>query len=260
MKITKLLSAFCAAAMLLAVCTACKPDSESAPSGDSSAVSKEPAETSAASAADESSNSGKPVFEKQVIQHSGEAALYITDKKVFVQYWGTEKDVLSYDAGVAKITGNGTYTVSVNAGTKGAQYDISNGTATEGYVCSGLGMMGIVIKGGEALMPDAVLTVDSILVDGKEVKLTGKNYTYTQDGNIRTNINNPYISKPSGDARSTEGRLFLDNDPAKPALTDTASYSPHIVNTDDFKSWTKVEVTFTVTGMPENRTESSSAE
>lgn len=249
----KLFAALCASAMALAACTACGGSSSTAGGASSSAAESSGASeetTTAATAATVATQTTEAIeFEKAVVQQPGEAALYITDEQVFVQYWGKDTDLLTYDAGVAKIDGNGQYTVSVNVGTKGAQYDISQGQQTSGYVCNGVGFMGIIIKDGETLMPNAIITVDKITVDGKEVSLIAKNYTSTEDGHIRTNINNPYIQNPSGDARSTEGYLYTDNDTSKPALADAADYSPHIINKDDFKEWSKIEVTFTVSGL-----------
>jgi hypothetical protein len=247
----KLIAAMLASAAALAACTACSGSSGAQDSAQSSAAETSAAETTtAATAATVATQTTEPIqFEKAVVQQPGEAALYITDEQVYVQYWGKDTDLLTYDAGVAKIDGNGQYTVSVNVGTKGAQYDISQGQTTEGYVCNGVGFMGIIIKDGETLMPNAIITVDKITVDGKEVSLIAKNYTSTEDGHIRTNINNPYIQNPSGDARSTEGSLYTDNDTSKPALADAADYSPHIINKDDFKTWSKIEVTFTVSGL-----------
>lgn len=248
----KLFAALCASAMILAACTACGGDASSVADSSSSAAETESTteQTTAATAATVATQATEAIeFEKAVVQQPGEAALYITDGQVYVQYWGTDKDYLTYDAGVAKIEGNGQYTVSVNVGTKGAQYDISNGTATEGYECQGLGFAGIIIKDGETLMPDAIITVDKILIDGKETPLIAKNYTSTEDGHIRTNINNPYISKPSGDARSTEGYIFKDNDVNQPAVDDADQYSPKIIDVDAVKTWTKIEVQFTVSGL-----------
>lgn len=259
----KLFAALCASAMALAACTACGGSSSTAGGASSSAAESSSEDqmggvgdsaagdvTTAATAATVATQTTEAIeFEKAVVQQPGEAALYITDEQVFVQYWGKDTDLLTYDAGVAKIDGNGQYTVSVNVGTKGAQYDISQGQQTSGYVCNGVGFMGIIIKDGETLMPNAIITVDKITVDGKEVSLIAKNYTSTEDGHIRTNINNPYIQNPSGDARSTEGYLYTDNDTSKPALADAADYSPHIINKDDFKEWSKIEVTFTVSGL-----------
>lgn len=249
----KLFAALCASAMALAACTACGGSSSTAGGASSSAAESSAASeetTTAATAATVATQTTEPIeFEKAVVQQPGEAALYITDEQVYVQYWGKDTDLLTYDAGVAKIDGNGQYTVSVNVGTKGAQYDISQGQQTSGYVCQGVGFMGIIIKDGETLMPNAIITVDKITVDGKESTPVAKNYTSTEDGHIRTNINNPYITKPSGDARSTEGYLFTDNDTSKPAVADAADYSPQIINKDDFKEWTKIEVTFTVSGL-----------
>ena len=58
---------------------------------------------------------------------AGDAYLAIADEAWEVQYLGNKdvngSDQLSYDAGVAHISGNGEYTVSVTADTNGFRYD-----------------------------------------------------------------------------------------------------------------------------------------
>ena len=89
--------------------------------------------------------------------------------------------------------------------------------------------------------------MDSIVIDGKEIEMTAKNYTSTDDGVVtRTNLYNSWVSEPSQDARTIDGALY---DADGNALDICSEYSAQVVNVDDFKSWTKVEVNFTVSGM-----------
>ncbi len=191
-------------------------------------------------------------FEEAVDAQDGQAYLALTDSQVWIQYWGSSTDggyMLAYDAGVADITGNGTYTVSVNAGTKGFIYDVTGDLDGE-YTPSGIGFAAVIIKNGEELVPDAIITIDKITIDGEEVEMTGKNYTSTEDGNIRSNIYNHYIDSPSGDARSTEGYLY-DED-GNPVLDDADEYTPQIIDGESIGEWTKIEVTFTVSGLADD--------
>ena len=187
-------------------------------------------------------------FEPAIDAGEGQAYLAIVDGQWWIQYWGSStKDgyMLSYNAGVADIKGDGQYTVSVTADTNGFRYD-TTGDVNDQYTPEGLSFMSVMIPNGEKLFPGMVLTIDSIKVDGKEIGLEAKNYTSSDDGiETRTNIYNTYVSKPSEDARTTEGALY-DGDGN--ALDICADYSAQVVNASDFAKWTTVEVTFTVSG------------
>ena len=187
-------------------------------------------------------------FEPAIDAGEGQAYLAIVDGQWWIQYWGSStKDgyMLSYNAGVADIKGDGQYTVSVTADTNGFRYD-TTGDVNDQYTPEGLSFMAIRIDQGQELYPEAVITIDSIKVDGKEIGLEAKNYTSSDDGiETRTNIYNTYVSKPSEDARTTEGALY-DGDGN--ALDICADYSAQVVNASDFAKWTTVEVTFTVSG------------
>ena len=75
--------------------------------------------------------------------------------------------------------------------------------------------------------------------------MSAKNYTSSDDGKeTRTNIFNSWVDKPSEDGRSIDGNLY---DADGNAADFCADYSAQIVNPDDFKQWTTVEVTFTIT-------------
>ena len=187
-------------------------------------------------------------FEEARDAQPGQAYLAIVDGQWWIQYWGSStKDgyMLSYDAGIADIKGDGTYTVSVNADTNGFRYD-ATGDVNGEYTPGGLNFLAVMIPEGENMYPGAVITVDSITVDGKEIELKGKNYTSSDDGvETRTNLYNAYISAPSQDARCVDGPLY---DADGKALDICADYTPTVVDPADFAAWTKVEVTFTISG------------
>ena len=106
----------------------------------------------------------------------------------------------------------------------------------------------VMIKDGKTLFPDAIITIDSIKVDGKEITMTAKNYTSSDDGKeLRSNIYNGWVDKLPDDVASTEGALVVDGTPTDAA----AAYSPVIVDKADFATWKEVEVNFTISGIPE---------
>ncbi len=283
MKMKKYLACLTAALMMGAAFTACggsNGNSSTAADNTSSEVVQEAPETSpvaangdaaasaaesdapADSSADNSAEGGSDAsqnaqevtaaqdveFEPANSAQPGQAYLAIVDGQWWIQYWGSaEKDgyMLSYNAGIADIQGDGVYTVSVTADTNGFRYD-TTGDPTDQYVPEGLSFMSVMIPDGESLYPGAVIRVESIKVDGNEVELTAKNYTSSDDGaETRTNIYNSYVSAPSDDARTPDGALY---DADGNALDACADYSAQIIDPAAFAQWTTVEVTFSITG------------
>lgn len=196
-------------------------------------------------------------FEEKSVAQSGDAYLAIVDGQWWIQYWGGDdptKDHLTYKAGVPTITGNGDYTVSVTADTNGFRYD-TTGSPDDQYVPSGLQFMSVMIKDGETKFPGAVITVNSVKVDGKELTLAGKPYTSSDDGQeTRANLYNQWVSNDSipKDARSAEGKLYEGDGDDATAASFIGDYSPQAVNPDDFADgWTNIEVNFTISGIAE---------
>lgn len=187
-------------------------------------------------------------FEDSIVAESGDAYLAIVDGQWWIQYWGKEdQTMLTYNAGVEQITGNGDYTVSVTADTNGFRYDTTGDASDTSCVPSGLEFLSVMIKDGETKFPGAVITVNSIKVDGNEIPMSAKAYTSSDDGvETRANLFNKYVNEPSPDARSVDGNLYDADGNATPACAD---YSPQVVSPDDFASWTTVEVNFTISGM-----------
>ena len=187
-------------------------------------------------------------FEDAVVAESGDAYLAINEEQGWIQYWGADDTMLTYNAGVPHIEGNGSYTVSVTADTNGFRYDTSGDANDASAVPSGLMFAAVMIKDGKTLFPDAIITIDSIKVDGNEIAMTAKNYTSSDDGKeLRSNIYNGWVDKLPDDAASTEGALVVDGTPTDAA----AAYSPVIVDKADFATWKEVEVNFTISGLPE---------
>lgn len=181
---------------------------------------------------------------------SGDAFLAVVDNDWKVQFLGTDgegtKSALSYNAGIAHITGNGDYTVSVNADSNGFRYAMTGDPNTP-YTPSGLKFLYVNINDGETKFPGAVITVRSVRVDGNEIALSAKPYTSSEDKvDTRATLYNEYSTSPTKDARCSEGSLWKeDGSPADYA----SDYAAVAVNTDDFGSWTSLEVDFTVTGI-----------
>ena len=221
-------------ALALLLCTAC---GSAAPDSTAAETTAEPAAD--ASAETTETAAAEPVeFEEAVEAGSGDAILYIGDDEWYVQYSGSKDDLLTYDAGIAHIDGDGDYAVSVNVGTKGAQFDIT-GDPDSDYKCSGIDFAAVKVIDGTKLFPDMSIEIREIRVDGKPIEMTAKNYTSSDDGiEMRANIYNHVISNFPEDAHNAEGAI----------TGEFGEYSPMIINPDDFASWTTVEVDFTVTG------------
>ena len=245
MKMKRYVACLLAGAMLCGL-TACSGKTESSVAETEPATEAE--ETTEVQAV-EVTEAETVVFEEAKDAQPGQAYLAIVDGQWWIQYWGSStKDgyMLSYDAGIADIKGDGTYTVSVNADTNGFRYD-ATGDVNGEYTPGGLNFLAVMIPEGETMYPGAVITVDSIKVDGNEIEMKGKNYTSSDDGvETRTNLYNAYVAEPSKDGRSVDGPLY---DPDGNALEICADYTPNVVDPADFAAWTKVEVTFTISGI-----------
>lgn len=192
-------------------------------------------------------------FEEQITAESGDAFLNVSDLNWYVQYFGTKDDLLTYDAGIAHIDGDGDYTVSVNVGTKGAQFDIT-GEINGDYTCDGIDFAAVKVLDGATLFPDMCIEIKEIRVDGKAIEMTAQNYTSSDDGKeMRANIYNHFISNIPDDAHTPEGDISGE----------FGTYSSMIVDPDDFANWTSIEVDFTVTGtkdsVPANKADTTDA-
>jgi len=192
-----------------------------------------------------------PEFDNAVEAASGDAFLALNCDDFWVQYWGEKADPLSYNAGIETIDGNGQYTVSLTADTDGFRYAMTQ--STDGQASpGGVGLAAVMIKDGAKVCPDAVITIDSITVNGEAIELTKKNYTNTESGNVRANIYNEWVSEGSipKDAKAMEGPLFENGE--KTAIND-GSYSAIIADKDKFANWTNITVTFTVSGLDHDK-------
>ncbi len=236
-KTKKLLAATFAAVMALSVCTACGEESSSSSAESSSTESTTTTTTTAATVATSATD---PVeFEEAVAAESGDAFLFFNDGQFYLGYDGTVDSLLTYDAGVAKITGDGDYTVSITGDTNALRYD-ATGDANGELVCGGVAFAAIKVVDGTTLFPNMSIEVKEIRIDGKAIELKAKNYTSSDDGKeMRTNIYNSWVNTLPEDAHTAAGPV---------GTTEMGEYSSQIVDPADFASWTTIEVDFTVTG------------
>ncbi|MBQ9898435.1 MAG: hypothetical protein IJM44_03155 [Ruminococcus sp.] len=162
----------------------------------------------------------------KVVAKETDAILAVIDESWSTRFLGNSDDLLYPNAGIAHITGDGDYTVSVDA----AGTDISP---------KGLNFLYVKVFDGYGHYPNMAIEVKSVRVDGKELELKAKNYTSSEDKReMRATIYNTYVEKLPEDAHDANG-----------AVTDDGTYSAQIIDPEAFASgWTKVEVDFTVTG------------
>lgn len=189
--------------------------------------------------------------EPSIAAESGDAFIYINDGQFWIGYDGTNDNpnmtMLTYNAGVTPIAGNGDYTVSLTSDTVGFRLDTTGDANDDSCIPGGMSFMALIIKDGTEKCPDAVITINEIRLDGEAIPMSAKNYTSSDDGKeLRSNIYNAWVNKLPADARSTEGAL-ADEDGN--LLDIAADYSPQIVSPDDFTEWKTVEVDFTISGM-----------
>ena len=95
-----------------------------------------------------------------------------------------------------EITGEGTYTVALDF------------TGTDAGKSISTAFSAIGIANGEALFPGYIITIKSVLINGEEYKLHGKNYTSSDDGLCtRTNLYNEWVNDIPDDARTAAGGM-----------------------------------------------------
>ncbi len=256
LKTKKILAFMLACAMMCTAFTACgdakKADSSSKEESSTEESSEEASSEEAS--AEESSAVEEPVvagdFEEPVVPQSGEAYLSMTDGQWWLQYTGCDTDYLTYGAGVAPITGNGDYTVSVTVDTDALRYD-ATGSVDGELVANGTAFMAVQIMDGADATPNAVISVTGVKVDDTDIALTKKSYTNTEEAeingvkhnNIRSNIFNEWVSDDAlpEDAKSAEGNIA--------ELANKADYSATVIDPTTIGDWTTISVNFTVSGM-----------
>lgn len=222
-----------AVAVSLAICSVCTSCGEKKSKKSTEYTTKEIAEVTTDGATD--GNLITSDGETAVAVSSGQAYLEIRDADGIHQYLGSAEENLCYNAAVADIKENGSYTVSVTADSDGFRAAAGADAKPKGLMYAAL-----KVKDGAKECPGAVLTIDSIEVDGKELPMEAKNFTFIEmETDIKSNIYNEWASMIPDGAVSAEGSV----------ADGTEGYSSVIVDKEAFASWTEVKVNFTVSGM-----------
>ncbi|MBD5482021.1 MAG: hypothetical protein HDR15_05745 [Lachnospiraceae bacterium] len=130
-----------------------------------------------------------------------------------------------------EITGDGSYTVSMNAA---EAQNLAQFNALE-------------VENGEILLGTAcVLTVDSIKINGEEIEMQGPSYTCSADGGGLTTRVNIYNEWNAPDETATAGDdNHIDNRVAEGSVMDATAC---LFSSDYLTGFQSIEVNFTVTG------------
>lgn len=156
-----------------------------------------------------------PYEADMVIAEDGQAYLSVMDSSFMAIYTGSQ-DSLSYNAKVADIKGNGTYTVSVTADTEGYK-NATDGSTPEDIAILGIDAYGV--KNAEK----AEITIKSVKVDGKEYKVSANPENESFDD---------YFSCV----------LYMNKDWAYEGFENSVDLS-------SIKEWTDIEITFEIKGL-----------
>ena len=161
----------------------------------------------------------------------GQAGIAFSDGNWTCQYWFDGNEYATQET-TATITGDGQYTVSVDAFTTYTDEETGEDVTQPG--ATDIAFAAVQVVDGETLFPGMVITIDSVKFDGNEVALNGTPYTSSDDSvTTRVNLYNEWVSALPDDARTVDG-LAADATPT--AMSKTVG------------EWTKMEVTFTVSG------------
>ena len=155
-----------------------------------------------------------PYIDDIVIADDGQAYLCVIDNDMKAFYSGYG-DTLAYNATIADITGNGTYTVKVTADTDGYRNKLGKEKP------NGILLLGVEVTELEN-SDNAVMEIKNIKIDGKEYGITGNAETVNGGyGTLSTIIYNS----------------FEDDE------------YENIIDASELGEWTDIEVTFEVKGM-----------
>lgn len=154
-------------------------------------------------------------YADMIIAKDGQAYLCVVDNSLQVAYGGYES-VLAYDATLADITGNGTYTVKVTADSDGYR------KAMDDVKPNGVMLLGVEAMGLENA-DNAVIDVKSVKIDGKEFEIVGTAETESESGMLSALICNGMTLEEGGEHS--------------------------IIDVSSVGEWTDIEVTFEVKGM-----------
>lgn len=121
------------------------------------------------------------------------AFLAYADESWTYQYWGDPSDA-GVVATEVEVTGVGQYTVGLDF------------TGTEDGKAAGLAFSAPMIANGTEGFPGFIMTIDSIEINGSDIEIS-KGYSNDEEGNLRANIYNEWVSELPDDARTTDGSI-----------------------------------------------------
>ena len=154
--------------------------------------------------------------ENSVVAKDGEMFIAVLDEDMTSMYLGgTFAENLSYNAKNAKITGDGTYTVSVTADTDEYREQMGKDEKPEG-----LYMLSMEVLNAEGI-ENADITIDSLKIDGKEIKVSGT----------------PYVES---DSECYAVLLYVN---------ESGEDLENMFDGESVGEWTDIEITFTIKGM-----------
>lgn len=164
---------------------------------------------------EEFQNYDDPYKNDIVIAGDGQAYLGVCDNNRSAYTGSNEGSTIGYNATVADITGNGTYTVKVTADTDGYRNLFGD---KKPYGLSQLFVEVYGLEGSE----NASMNIKSVKIDGKEIALTDSDNSLYDGNYISANIYSCYAD-------------FFEE--------------TNMIDADSIGEWTDIEVTFEVKGM-----------
>ena len=243
MKSTHISAAICSAALLF--CSSCSNEPTAPFVNTSSQTTAAPAVTAASqTSAVTTTSATEPVnLEQPVSAGDGDAFLFLTNGDFSLSYSGTgesssKEPAMCYNAGIAAITGDGKYTVSVTNDTKALRLDVTGDPDGELNV-KGCQFAAVVVKNGSVLFPYLCIEINEIRKDGKPIPMTAKNYTFSDKNvDMRANIYNQWVNAFPEDAHTANGSVTGEFN----------EYSAQIIDPETIGAWKTIEVDFTVLG------------
>ncbi len=192
------------------------------------------------------------------VGEDGEALIAFSSGDYSAQYWADGKEYATI-ATTAIVTGDGSYSVSV---------EVPGGTKDFQFVA-------LQIVKGEKLFPNNVVTITSVELDGKAIKLKGSPVTSSDDGvTTRVNLYNNWIGSLPNNARGVKDdstHLAMDNNCGEwttltvnfkvttKAAETTAAETEAPETTTTTTAATTTEATTTTTTAPETTTTTTEA-
>ncbi len=166
---------------------------------------------------------------------NSQAYLNIMDINWEAEYWGDDEDSLAYKAGIADIKGNGQYKVSVTADTDGYRFASTGDVKDNSKLPYGIDFMSICVDDYDEKLANAVVKIDKVTIDGKDIPVTGKGFTTYEYYQVEAPVFCEWYGDIPAEAKCADG--------------DIKDASASVVDVSEIEEWTNIEVTFTVSGL-----------